>query len=123
MSRVRMTKSQSLAILGVALLGAALLGGCGKLGSLERPAPLYGERAKAEYQAEKTAEAQAVADKRAGREQPTAIADQPDARVDNAPRTTRDMKTPEQKLTPLSQSPIDGAPNPFGNAVSARPPG
>lgn len=39
---------------GVAALALAL-GGCGRVGALERPAPLFGERAKAEYRAEKEA--------------------------------------------------------------------
>lgn len=39
----------------LALLAAALLGlaACGRQGDLERPAPLFGERARAEYEAER----------------------------------------------------------------------
>lgn len=40
----------------LALLAAALLGpgACGRQGDLERPAPLFGERARAEYEAQRT---------------------------------------------------------------------
>ena len=38
--------------LGLALAGLAA---CGKVGSLDQPAPLYGEKAKAEYQARRAA--------------------------------------------------------------------
>jgi hypothetical protein len=36
----------------IAVLGLA---GCAKVGTLDRPAPLWGEKAKAQYHAEKTA--------------------------------------------------------------------
>ena len=39
-----------LALIAAALLG---LGACGRQGDLERPAPLFGERAKAAYEAER----------------------------------------------------------------------
>jgi hypothetical protein len=38
---------------------ALLLAACAKIGTLDRPAPLFGERAKAHWQAEKDAEAAA----------------------------------------------------------------
>jgi predicted small lipoprotein YifL len=45
-----------IAISAIALL-AAPLGACGKQGDLERPAPLWGARAKAEYEAQKRQQA------------------------------------------------------------------
>lgn len=43
----------------IALATALALGACGKVGALEQPAPLYGAKAKADYDARK----QAAADK------------------------------------------------------------
>jgi hypothetical protein len=41
----------------ICLCSAALaLAGCAKVGTLDRPAPLFGEKAKAKYRAEKAAE-------------------------------------------------------------------
>jgi hypothetical protein len=48
-----------LAAASIFTLGASL-GGCGRVGALEQPAPLYGEKAKAEYRAKKAAEAAAA---------------------------------------------------------------
>ncbi len=44
------------------IVSAALttLGGCGRVGPLDQPAPLFGARAKADYQAKKAAEAAAA---------------------------------------------------------------
>ncbi len=45
----------------LALLASALLGlaACGRQGELERPAPLFGERARAEYEASRASGAKA----------------------------------------------------------------
>jgi predicted small lipoprotein YifL len=48
-------------IIALALVGAASLAGCGKTGELERPAPLFGGQAKADYDAQKAADAAAKA--------------------------------------------------------------
>jgi hypothetical protein len=42
-------------------LACILLPACGRIGTLEQPAPLYGAKAKADYQAKKAAEASAAA--------------------------------------------------------------
>jgi hypothetical protein len=48
----------------VILAGAALaLSACGKVGELDRPAPLWGEKAKADYAAQQKAAADAQAQK------------------------------------------------------------
>ena len=38
-----------------ALIGVLALAGCAKVGTLDRPAPLWGEKAKAQYRTEKAA--------------------------------------------------------------------
>ena len=40
-----------------------VLAGCAKVGTLDRPAPLFGDKAKAHYRAQKAAEAAAKATK------------------------------------------------------------
>lgn len=113
-----------LAVSGVLLVSGALTG-CGKLGPLDQPPPLFGAQAKADYQAKKKADAEAKAAKDAAQRQPVnanALADQPDPQIDNAPKTKRDIQDPNQKLTPLSAAPVDGSPNLMGAPVSTRPP-
>ena len=46
-------------IVSAVVFGAIVLAGCAKVGTLDRPAPLFGEKAKAEYRAEKAAAAAA----------------------------------------------------------------
>ena len=53
--------------LGLAL-AALVLAGCAKVGTLDRPAPLFGEKAKAEYRAQKAADAAAKASKKSDTE-------------------------------------------------------
>ncbi|MBV8682153.1 MAG: hypothetical protein JO111_04715 [Caulobacteraceae bacterium] len=43
------------ALLPLLIVAGALLAGCGKVGYLEQPAPLWGEKAKAEYKAKTAA--------------------------------------------------------------------
>lgn len=121
MMRRNGTTSLALGAAGLAALALAL-SGCGRMGPLQQPAPLFGERAKEKYAEQKAAEARAAAAKSAGQKAPdvTRAADQPDE--DNTPKTKRDLKAPEQKLTPLSQTPVDGAPNLGGRPVSVTPP-
>jgi hypothetical protein len=45
----------------VLALAALALAACAKIGTLDQPAPLFGEKAKAHWQAEKAAEAAAKA--------------------------------------------------------------
>ncbi|MDR3513281.1 MAG: hypothetical protein P4L73_16715 [Caulobacteraceae bacterium] len=56
-------------VLALLLTSAAALAGCGKTGDLEQPAPLYGAKAKADYQAKRDAEAAARARAAAARSQ------------------------------------------------------
>jgi len=105
--------------LSLALAAAALLAGCGKQGVLEQPPPLFGAKAKAQYEASRQ-QAEAAAAARAS-QNTTGTAEQAAAEQDNAPITKRDIKDPAQKLTPLSRAPVVGAPNPFGAPVSTTP--
>ena len=109
-----------------AVLLALSLGACGKLGPLEQPPPLFGAQAKADFAAEQAAKEAAKAAKKDAQRTPTnsnALADQPDPKpTDDAPKTKRDITDPNQRLTPLSSTPVDGSPNLMGAPVSARPP-
>lgn len=110
-----------LTALTVLVLSGLALAGCGKQGSLQRPAPLFGAKAKAQYEAEQTLAAQRAAEADAQRraaEQGQEV-DQP---TDNAPPTTRDIKDPAQSRAPASVAPVPGSGNnPFGAPVSVRP--
>ena len=97
------------------LILAAGLSACGKQGALERPAPLFGTSARAQYEAE---QAQRARDDAQRAEQRGGQPQQGAAGEDNAPRTTREVLDPNQRLNPASTSPIPGAPNPFGSPVS-----
>lgn len=68
------------AALAVLLAAAAIgLSACGKVGELDRPAPLWGAKAKADYEAQKKADADAAAKKdaadRAQRGRPAPLPD------------------------------------------------
>lgn len=103
----------------VVLLAVALsMTACGKQGVLEQPAPLFGARAKAEYEASKAQEARDDA-QRAGQRSGTAAPAQ--SAGDNAPRTTREVLDPAQRLSPASSAPVSGAPNPLGAPIQPRP--
>jgi hypothetical protein len=115
-----------------ALAGGAILvlglSACGTQGDLVRPAPLYGAAAKRQYDRDVAAgrtagdpSVDAAASKRTASNTDSSGSSR--SSDDNAPRTTRDIQDPAQKLTPLSASPIDGLPNPLGAPVSTRPPG
>jgi len=108
-----------LAVVALLAVSATPLCGCGKKGVLDTPPPLFGDRARARYEASQQQQAQDAADARARTGKSTAAADQ----SDDGPLTTRDIKAPEQSLTPASQVPIAGAPNPLGPAANPNPPG
>jgi predicted small lipoprotein YifL len=66
---------------------AAALAGCGKTGTLERPAPMFGAQAKADYQAQKEADGAAKAREAAARrsEQGNTVFDPIDQPATQAP--------------------------------------
>lgn len=111
--------------------GGAAVSSCGRVGYLEQPAPLFGERAKEEYRAQRAAQTEAQRHRAQARRTPGEVERQsidPSATdaattTDNAPVTTRDIQDPAQKLTPLSASPLDGIPSdPRGAQPSLTPP-
>ena len=94
---------------GLLALAAGALAGCGKEGPLERPAPLFGSRARAQYEAERAQEAKDDAQRAGQRGGPST-----ETGNSNAPATRREVLDPNQVLAPASQAPLPGAPNPFG---------
>jgi hypothetical protein len=101
------------------LLLAATTAGCGRVGALEQPAPLFGERARADYEAQQAArraedargDAAAAAD---------ADADNDDT-VEDFRRPRTDERDPAQRLDPASQAPSGGINDPFGAPPPVRP--
>ena len=85
-----MTRSIAL-LAGLALLLAA----CGKEGDLDRPGPLFSPKDKAEYSAQKRAQAEAASN--------AAAADEP-----GHPPTSGPGSDPYANPGPISQSPVPG---------------
>jgi predicted small lipoprotein YifL len=126
--------------LAVGAIGLVALGlaGCGKIGPLEQPAPLFGARAKAQYEADKQ-QAQAASQQQSASPRDTTgsaerqvdaepvsnatgLENSLDNQVDDAPRTTRDVKDPDTEMTTPRDSPVPGEPNPGGPMPSLTPP-
>jgi hypothetical protein len=86
------------------------LAACGRVGPLDQPAPLYGEKAKADYQAKKAA-AKAAKDQ----DQPEPLAldtpglDHPNAMPDNL----RTSPAPGMRPAPDAPPPANLLPDPF----------
>ena len=86
-------------------LAALGLGACGKQGSLDRPAPLIGERAKAEYRAQRAAAARGAGE---------ASADGSATSQTNGDYSQPADGAKDPALTPMRSAPIPGAsPSPF----------
>jgi len=125
-------------LLTVGAIGLAALSlvGCGKIGPLEQPAPLFGARAKAQYkadqqQAQARSQQSAPPDTTGSAERQvdgepasnaTGLENSMDNAVDDAPRTTRDVKDPDTEMTLPRDSPVPGEPNPGGPMPSLTPP-
>ena len=76
-----------LAVMVGALGLAALVSGCGKVGMLEQPAPLFGERARERYDAEQAQRQRDAADKVGRTSNSNAVADvRPTPRTSPTPR-------------------------------------
>ena len=91
---------------------ALALTGCGKVGSLEQPAPLYGEKAKAAYQARKAAEAAAARDnKEPGEIEPLPADKRYDPNADPGP--ARFQPVPGESTAPNAPGPPGVLPDPF----------
>jgi hypothetical protein len=99
------------ALAGMALIGAGL-SGCGKTGLLEQPAPLFGEQAKAQYAAQKKAEADAKARANAAKkaQSATPIVDDPNSQP--APTGPYNPPNPQHRSDPLAHGPQGALPNP-----------
>ena len=90
-----------------ALILALGLGACGKVGSLDRPAPLFGSNAKAQYAAEKK------------REHQQAIANRAGDKGSDQPPPAPDYGQGNPTLDPQRAAPTPGAAsNPFSNPNS-----
>lgn len=91
------------------MLSTAALAGCGKTGQLEQPAPLFGSKAKADYDAKKRQEAADRA--RMARERRESTVTTPD----------------DATAQPLTQAPyappIPGQSDPFGHGPQGALPG
>jgi len=107
--------------------------GCGKIGPLEQPAPLFGARAKAQYAADQQ-QAQAASQQGASQRdttgsaerqadsEPLGVENSMDNQVDDAPKSTRDVPDPDTQMTTPRDSPVPGEPNPGGPMPSLTPP-
>ncbi len=102
-------------VLGLVFILSAALVACGKVGTLDQPAPLYGEKAKADYEARKEAAAAAKATPRA---QPDPMnPDRPyDPEADPAP--TRGLPVPGQPSLPNAPPPPGVLPDPLSNPTT-----
>ncbi len=100
---------------------ALALAACGKVGELEQPAPLWGAKAKADYQAKKAAEKAAQAEKK-DQGEPEVLPDVPyDPNADPAPQ--RGLPIPGALPAPNDPGPPGVLPDPFNHPddPSARP--
>ena len=88
-----MTRTSALLFIAASAL---VLTACGKIGTLEQPAPLYGEKAKADYRARKAAETAAAQTKK------------DDSQIETLPTDKR--YDPNADPGPSRYQPIPGAP-------------
>jgi len=97
--------------IAVALLATLALTGCGKLGDLEQPAPMFGAQAKADYQAQRRAQDAAHARAQAAR----------------TPEAEQNGNTPDPNALPLHVAPfappIPGRTDPAGPPTALPSPG
>ena len=103
-------------LIGLVFLGggASALAGCGKVGPLDQPAPLYGEKAKAQYEAKKEAAAAAKAKAKENDEPESIAPDKPyDPNADPGPM--RGMPVPGQPTMPNAPPTPGALPDPFNN--------
>ena len=99
-------------IFGMAAILA--LGACGKVGALEQPAPLYGEKAKADYNSKKAADAAKAQSKKDEDQIERLPADKPyDPNADPSP--SRNLPVVGQPQTPDRPGPQGVLPDPMNN--------
>ncbi|HEY5072024.1 MAG TPA: hypothetical protein VII63_08335 [Caulobacteraceae bacterium] len=92
---------------------ALCFGACAKVGVLERPAPLFGANAKAQYQAQQRAAAAAAAKKRERGEAEALPPDEADP--GSVPSTPRNRPIEGQHQSPFGAPPPGVLPDPFNN--------
>jgi hypothetical protein len=85
----------------IILFGALFLFGCAKVGTLDQPAPLFGEKAKEHYRAEKAAEAAAKA-KKDDDGAPEPLPTQAEAAAGNTTAAPAPSPAPEPTLPPVA---------------------
>ena len=90
-------------VLILALVTAAGLSACGRRGDLEQPAPLFGSRAKAEYEAQQRAGQQETTRREGENEDARAPVPDPSDRLE-----------PARRNVPATREPIDGSSDPVG---------
>jgi hypothetical protein len=94
-------------------IAALILASCGRVGPLDQPAPLYGDKAKADYQAKKKAAAAAKASK--DQEEPEPLApDTPGPNNPGAiPGNLRTNPAPGMRTLPNAPGPPTSLPDPY----------
>lgn len=137
MSRLTSLKTTVGALALIAAVAGATAA-CGREGSLERPGPMFGlsrndpqdqagQSADGARSAESTSRNTTGASSAKREDNATTSGDRSGVHSNDqpsdAPVTSRDIRDPAQRLTPLSTSPIQGVPDPLGPPVSTQPPG
>jgi hypothetical protein len=101
----QITPTRAVALAGLAALAAAVAG-CGKTGELERPAPLFGQRAQP---------GAGVLNGQAGQD-PTRPVSTVDPREEiNNPAPSRTVQTPGVAPDPTAPGPQGALPDPYAN--------
>ena len=110
-----MTRNALFALAASAVaLAAVNLSACGKVGTLEQPAPLYGEKAKADYQTRKAAAAAAAQSKKDDNQIEALPADKRyDPNADPGP--SRYLPVPGAPTAPNAPGPPGVLPDPFNH--------
>lgn len=122
------------------VLALAGVAACGRRGDLEQPAPLFNERARADFEARQAAERQAQEDQRntagtTGAQPSTTAPRDPDAgatqgadqadgdQQEEFRRPREDLRDPSQRLDPISRAPVEGGAvnDPVGAPPAVRP--
>jgi hypothetical protein len=101
------------------IISSLALAACGKQGELDRPAPLFGERAKAQYQAEKRAAAAAKTESTGSSANSQGIANSPypdgSGSTDPALQPSRSSPTPGEPPNPAGTHSGGVLPDPYAN--------
>lgn len=119
--------SHKLVLAGTAVVLLVGVAACGRVALLEQPAPLFGDRNKADYAAHRDAQLTAAQQQRAASSNTTGSVDRQldntsdDPNANDAPLTTRDVRDPATQMTTPRNAPVAGAPNPMGPTPSLTP--